>query len=74
MNCEASSQLISRLLDNGLSDAEQAALREHLAQCPACEKLEWEQRRLHAAVGVPSGARASAGLFPAAARGGLAKS
>jgi hypothetical protein len=50
MNCETSSQLISRLLDNDLSDAEQAALHEHLAQCPACEKQEWEQRRLHTAV------------------------
>ena len=50
MNCETSSQLISRLLDSDLSDSEQAALREHLAQCPACEKLEWEQRRLHTAV------------------------
>ncbi len=51
MNCETSSQLISRLLDHDLSDAEQAALREHLAQCPACGKLEREQRRLHAAAG-----------------------
>jgi hypothetical protein len=50
MNCETSSQLISRLLDNELSETEQTALREHLAQCPACEKLEWEQRRLHTAV------------------------
>jgi anti-sigma factor RsiW len=51
MNCETSSQLISRLLDHDLSDIEQAALREHLAQCAACGKLEREQRRLNAAVG-----------------------
>ena len=50
MNCETSSQLISRLLDHDLSDAEQAALREHQAQCPACGKLEREQRRLYMAV------------------------
>ena len=51
MNCERSSQLISRSLDNELMAAEQAALREHLAQCPACEKLEREQRSLCAAAG-----------------------
>jgi hypothetical protein len=50
MNCETSSQLISRSLDNDLSNAEQSALREHLAQCTACQKLEREQRNLHAAV------------------------
>ena len=52
MNCETSSQLISRLLDHELSDAEQAALREHLAQCPACAKLERDSAAFDAAAGV----------------------
>jgi hypothetical protein len=50
MDCKTSSELIGRLLDNNLSDAEQAALREHLVQCPVCEKLEREHRHLHAAL------------------------
>jgi len=56
MNCAQGSEWISRRLDGELSASEEAALRDHLAQCPSCQKLEREQRRLHEAMKAMQGA------------------
>lgn len=42
MNCENVFELISASLDGELTEAEEAQLREHLAQCPACRALQEE--------------------------------
>lgn len=42
MNCENALELISASLDGELTAAEEAQLREHLAQCPACRALQAE--------------------------------
>lgn len=42
MNCEDVCELISASLDGELTEAEEAQLREHLAQCPACRALQEE--------------------------------
>ncbi len=48
-SCDEVLELISAALDGPLADAEQAALDEHLAHCPACSALWEELRDLHAA-------------------------
>lgn len=49
MNCENALELISASLDGELTAAEEAKLREHLAQCPACRALQTELTGLQAA-------------------------
>ncbi len=49
MNCENAFELISASLDGELTAAEEAQLREHLAQCPACRALQVELTGLQAA-------------------------
>ncbi len=49
MTCENAFELISASLDGELTAAEEAQLREHLAQCPACRALQAELTGLQAA-------------------------
>ncbi len=49
MKCENAFELISASLDGELTAAEEARLREHLAQCPACRALQAELAGLQAA-------------------------
>ncbi len=49
MNCDNAFELISASLDGELTAAEEAQLREHLAQCPACRALRTELSGLQAA-------------------------
>ncbi len=51
MGCNEYQELISRMLDEDLSSAEQAALHEHLAVCPECRALYESFQALSAAVG-----------------------
>lgn len=39
MSCEYYERLMNRLLDEGLSDGEEAELREHVRACPDCARL-----------------------------------
>lgn len=48
-SCDEILELISAALDDALSDAEQAALEEHLSNCPACSALFAELNGLHTA-------------------------
>ncbi len=49
MTCENAFELISASLDGELTAAEEAQLREHLAQCPACRALQAELSGLQTA-------------------------
>ncbi len=49
MKCENALELISASLDGELTAAEEAQLRDHLAQCPACRALQTELAGLQAA-------------------------
>ena len=46
MNCEETSKLVSQSLDLELAESEDAAVRAHLARCPACAKQERQQRAI----------------------------
>lgn len=78
MDCADVPGLLPFLMENGLPEAEAAALRGHLASCPSCRQAETEARRLaetlHATPlpAVPAlRRRAFPGLWPAAAAAAL---
>lgn len=48
-SCDETLELISAALDGALTDEEQAVLKEHLSNCPACSALFAELSGLHAA-------------------------
>lgn len=51
MDCDGYLELLSARLDGPLSPAEDAALREHLARCPACRAAESQLAVIHEMLG-----------------------
>lgn len=50
MNCEKALEQLSAMLDGELGDAEELALREHLAACPTCQAVFETMRDIDAAI------------------------